>query len=232
MEAVETGLTSWDLTAWIGFRQQQLGCGFGQDYPLLYGPQEISWMRHTFPVSVTGYNKQLQTRQGLQTLMKDSFLSGTTVPRALGAEGGTSGGPRLQLPGRKVPAPPKSSKAALTTTASTGPAFRGKLRPAAMAAFFRHGRHVSLEGPPRLQYDARERSGILQRHGQPGRGQDRTVRAPAAPRSGTQVTPEAKTSNQNLSPAVRSPGSSAPSTGSRQGHPTQGRLVPPAHGFL
>ncbi len=166
-KSVESGAYNWDNSTWTGFDGSNWVAASDGIIRYYMDPRNFLDETYIFQFLSQEYNGSTQTRQGLETLVKDSFLSGTTDSTGTGG-GEVPPGDRGEAPatGREVPAP-RNPPAALTTTASTDPAFRGaKPRPA--AALLLRVRAASAGGTAAGFRDA-ERSGIGQRHGQPGR---------------------------------------------------------------
>ena len=182
-KSVESGAYNWDNSTWTGFDGSNWVAASDGIIRYYMDPRNFLDETYIFQFLSQEYNGSTQTRQGLETLVKDSFLSGTTDSTGTGGGGGTSGGPGARLQLRTGRFRHLEILRRLLRRQPVRTRRSGEQNPVRrQRSFFQYGRRQS--GGTASGFRDVERSGIGQRHGQPGRAGTERIGHRRRPESG------------------------------------------------
>lgn len=194
-KSVEDGAYNWDTSTWTGFDGSNWVAASKDIVRYYMDPRNFLDETYIFQFLSQEYNGSTQTREGLEAMVKDTFLSGSTS--SVGTAGSTSTGPSAGSTGSQSG----------YDDSNYGPGVVGS----GSGSLSSGGSKVSLE-PPGLSISARERYlvGNTVSLEPPGASQSGSSQGPGAGMSG----PGAGSSGPGASgSSSQQPGSSAPSSG-------------------
>ena len=218
-KSVESGAYNWDNSTWTGFDGSNWVAASDGIIRYYMDPRNFLDETYIFQFLSQEYNGSTQTRQGLETLVKDSFLSGTTDSTGTGGGGGTSGGPGGGSSYGPGGSGTSKSSGGSYDDSQYGPGVQGSKTPSGGSSAPSSGTGgVSLEGPPQASVTPRDRVFVSATVSLEGPGQS------SSGTGGSQSQgPSSGGGASNQSPSGgSSPGSSAPSTGSPGTSPSGG----------
>lgn len=214
-KSVESGAYNWDNSTWTGFDGSNWVAASDGIIRYYMDPRNFLDETYIFQFLSQEYNGSTQTRQGLETLVKDSFLSGTTDSTGTGGSGnsGGPGGGSSYGPGGSGSS--KSSGGSYDDS-QYGPGVQGSRTTSGSSSPTSGGGGVSLEGPPQASVTPRERLLVSTTVSLEGPGQSGTGTGGSQSQG-----PSSGSSSPGQSPSGgSSPGTSGPSSGSTSASPS------------